>query len=90
MDAVHAATVVRCGWCAEVKIQKRSEQLEAFSVNDERLKPAPRVDKKERHEIFDEIFQAELAQGYADRPQGQPQGQADRLRSGERSCRLLG
>ena len=25
-----------------------------------------------RHEIFDEIFQAELAQGYADRPQGQP------------------
>jgi hypothetical protein len=25
-----------------------------------------------RHEIFDEIFQAELAQGYVDSPQGQP------------------
>lgn len=25
-----------------------------------------------RHEIFDEVFQAELAQGYADSPQGQP------------------
>jgi hypothetical protein len=25
-----------------------------------------------RHELFDEAFQAELAQAYADRPKGQP------------------
>ena len=33
---------------------------------------AVRVLRQYRYEIFDAVFQAELAQGYADSPQGQP------------------